>query len=275
MNNTNTTALRIGTQGWNYPAWVGPFYPSGTRRGDMLELYARAFDTVEVDATFYGTPPEKVVDGWRERVPDGFLFSLKVPQEITHARRLMDVAEPLHHFLGRIERLGDRLGALLVQLSPDFGPTAVHRDALAGFLALLPERFRWSVEFRDPRWLDAATLGRIGEHGVGLTLADGRWIRRDLVLDLVRSPTADFSYVRWMGPDRAITDYSRVQVERDGELARWAEALDGLAGRVRTVFGYFNNHWQGHSPASARALQRRMGQRPVEPEALRRQVELF
>lgn len=267
--------VRIGTQGWNYPAWVGPFYPPGTRRTGMLELYARAFDTVEVDATFYGIPPEKVVDGWRERVPEGFLFSLKVPQEITHARRLTDVAEPLARFLERVDRLGDRLGALLVQLSPDFAPTAVNREALAGFLGALPERYRWAIEFRDPHWLDGATLERLRARAVALAVADGRWIRRDVVLDLLLAPTAGFSYVRWMGPDRTITDYSTVQVEREEELEEWADALERLAGRVRTVFGYVNNHWQGHSPASARALQRRLGRDPVDPAALREQVELF
>ena len=266
--------ILIGTQGWNYPAWVGPFYPVGTRREDMLACYARAFPTVEVDSTFYAIPPEPVVAAWRERVDHGFVFSLKVPQEITHERRLRDAGDTLTRFLERVRLLDDRLGVLLIQLSPDFGPTAANREALAVFLATLPEE-RWAVEFRDPGWIRPAILDRLREHNVALAVADGRWIRRDVVLDALREPTADVAYVRWMGPDRRITDYDRIQVNRDDEMASWAAALAGLRNRVRTVFGYFNNHWQGHSPRSSRDFQRMCGQTPVEPEALREQVELF
>ena len=64
--------IRLGTQGWNYDAWVGPFYPTGTRPADYLTVYARAFDTVEVDSTFYAVPPTKTVRGWYDRTPAGF-----------------------------------------------------------------------------------------------------------------------------------------------------------------------------------------------------------
>jgi uncharacterized protein YecE (DUF72 family) len=95
------------------------------------------------------------------------------------------------------------------------------------------------------------------------------------MLELTQSPTTDFAYVRWMGPDRAIEDYSRVVVNREHEIAEWAVGIGALAERVSQVHGYFNNHFQGHSPASARALQRLVGQRPVEPAELAEQVELF
>src|SRR5688500_7978769 len=94
--------VRIGTQGWNYDAWVGPFYPEGSRAGDFLALYARAFNTVEVDSTFYAIPSEKVVHGWVERTPDDFVFALKLPQEITHERRLRDSKDLLAQFVERM-----------------------------------------------------------------------------------------------------------------------------------------------------------------------------
>src|SRR5438132_11231566 len=81
-------AIRIGTQGWNYDGWVGPFYPRGTRAADYLDLYARAFETVEIDSTFYAIPAENSIKSWRSRAPEGFTFSLKLPQEITHRHRL-------------------------------------------------------------------------------------------------------------------------------------------------------------------------------------------
>jgi len=93
--------IRIGTQGWNYDAWIGPFYPAGTRATDYLTIYARAFDTVEVDSTFYATPAVKTVRGWAQRTPDDFTFALKLPQEITHERRLRDVDELAAEFFDR------------------------------------------------------------------------------------------------------------------------------------------------------------------------------
>ena len=75
--------IRIGTQAWTYDAWIGPFYPEGTRAADLLSVYARAFETVEVDSTFYATPAASTVRGWAQRTPPNFRFSLKMPQEIT------------------------------------------------------------------------------------------------------------------------------------------------------------------------------------------------
>lgn len=265
----------VGTQGWNYSAWVGPFYPVGTRPGDMLRTYARAFPTVEVDSTFYAIPPEPVVAGWQERTPDDFVFSLKVPQEITHERRLVDAAGPLARFVDRVSVLGPRLGVLLLQMAPDWEPTPVNQDALRRFLPELPDGYRFAIEFRNPAWLEPAIVNRLRERDVAVALVDGRWVKRDMMLHMAEDPTADFAYVRWMGPDRSITDYSAVQVERAEDLALWSSSVRDLAGRVRTVYGYFNNHYQGHSPESARAFQRLLGQTPVSPETLREQMELL
>jgi uncharacterized protein YecE (DUF72 family) len=265
----------VGTQGWSYPAWVGPFYPPGTRTADMLRVYARGFRTVEVDATFYATPPEPVVRGWAARVPHGFSLSLKVPQEVTHERRLVDAQAPLDKFVERARLLGPNLGPLLLQTPPDWTPNAAARDVLAAFLTILSRDLKWAIEFREPGWLDDATVALLAEHGVALALTDGRWLKRERVLALAARPTADFAYVRWLGPDRRLTDYSRIQVNRDRDLALWAEALVALRRRVRTVYAYFNNHFEGHAPGSARAMQALLGETPVDPSGLRLQGELF
>lgn len=265
----------FGTQGWCYDSWVGPFYPPGTRGADMLTQYGRAFSTVEVDSTFYAIPATPVVEGWRARVPDGFKFALKVPQQVTHEKRLVEVSEVLGRFLARVSLLEDRLGPLLVQLSPAFKPTADSHHVLKEFVNALPDEYRWVVEFRDQRWIVPETLELLGLKGVALALVDGRWIRRRTTLELCLRPTAHFAYLRWMGPGRRYTDYSRVQDPARRELAMWTDALLALADRVDTVYGYVNNHFQGHAPHSARELQRIVGQEPVEPASLREQVELF
>jgi len=266
-------AVLLGTQGWNYSAWVGPFYPARTRPADYLQVYARAFRTVEVDSTFYAVPPEKTVRGWAERVPDGFVFALKMPREITHDRQLSGCADLVSAFVERVRLLGPKLGTVLIQLGPDFG--IEKREVLAAFVTLLPLDVRFAIEFRRPAWLEPGVLGLLRSHNVALALTDGPWVSRERMIALAASPTADFAYVRWVGPDRRIEEFSRVVVDRQHELGMWAIALAALAARVTAVHGYFNNHFQGHSPASVRAMQTLLGQQPVAPSALADQTELF
>ena len=264
--------LRIGTQGWNYDAWVGPFYPEGTRPVDFLRVYARAFDTVEVDSTFYAIPAPRTLRDWAERVPDEFQFALKMPQEITHESRLRNVAPALDQFFERARELGPKLGPVLVQLGPDFAPNEL--PALATFLPLLPRDVKVAVEFRQRGWIHDGVIALLAEHNVALALTDARWIPRKTMLALAERPTADFTYIRWMGPDREIVDYSRVQVDRSREIESWARILPSIAARV-AVYGYFNNHFAGHSPASARDLQTRLGLDVVDPSQLGEQLSLF
>ncbi len=265
--------ILVGTQGWNYQAWVGPFFPEGTRQEDYLRVYARAFPTVEVDSTFYGIPAEKVVRGWAARVPESFRFSLKIPQEITHVRRFIDAGDVLREFCGVARALGPKLGVVLIQCGPDLGPE--HRPAVERFLPLLPSDLRFAIEFRRFGWLTRDVLRMLAEYRVALTLVEGRWISRPRMLRLAEEPTADHAYVRFMGPDRSIEDYSRVQVDRSHELGEWAPAIAGLAARVRAVHVYVNNHFEGHSPSTARRLQALLGQPVVEPAQLAEQTELF
>jgi len=265
--------ILLGTQGWNYDSWVGSFYPKGTRPANFLPVYSRAFRTVEVDSTFYGVPPGRTVEAWARRVPEGFVFALKLPQEITHTRRLEDSGRLVGFFVSRIRLLGSRLGPVLVQLGPDFGPE--RRPSLERFLPLLPADVRFAIEFRQPGWLSPSLLSLLADHGVALALTDGRWVPRETMLALADSPTADHAYVRLMGPDRKIGEFSRVVVDRAHDIAEWAGRLAAIASRVSTVYGYFNNHFEGHSPASARALQRLLGQQPVPPDQLAEQPELF
>jgi uncharacterized protein YecE (DUF72 family) len=264
--------VRIGTQGWNYDAWVGPFYPDGTRPADFLRTYARAFDTVEVDSTFYATPAVRTLRDWADRVPAGFQFALKLPQEITHERGLRNAVSETELFFDRVRELGDKLGPVLVQLGPDFGPSEL--PALAGFLPKLPRDLLVAVEFRQRGWINDGILALLAEHHVALALTDARWLPRKAMLALTDRPTANFAYLRWMGPDREIVDYSRVQVDRSAEIDAWARVLPVLS-RAVTVYGYFNNHFAGHSPASARQMQRHLGLPVVEPAQLGEQLSLF
>lgn len=277
---SSPATVRLGTQGWNYAAWVGPFYPTGTRAAEFLATYARAFPTVEVDSTFYAVPAEGVVRGWAERTPPGFRFALKLPQVITHEHRLRGADGVLEAFFDRARLLGPKLGPVLVQLGPDFGPDEL--PALVRFLPKLPVDVQVAVEFRQRGWLSEGVLNLLADHGVAPALSDGKWVPRRWMLSLAdrfaARPPAPFAYVRWMGPNRDLVDYSRIQVDRSRELEAWGRAVTAMAAAasgVREVWGYVNNHFAGHSPQSVRDLQRLLGQRPVAPDELGDQLSLL
>lgn len=265
--------IRLGTQGWNYDAWVGPFYPDGTRPVDFLSVYSRAFDTVEVDSTFYAIPPSRTIRGWAQRTPPQFTFSLKLPQEITHERRFRGAEDVAKEFFDRARELGDKLGPILIQLGADFKEREL--PALAQFLPTLPQDIAFAIEFRDRSWIHDGIVALLAEHNVALALTDARWIPRAKMLELAERPTADFAYIRWMGADRDIVDYSRIQIDRSRELERWTGVISQLASRGRTVYGYVNNHFAGHSPSSVRDLQRLLHIEPVDPGQLGEQMTLF
>jgi len=267
------TTVNIGTQGWNYDAWVGPFFPVNTRAPDFLSVYSRAFSTVEVDSTFYGVPAATTFQSWFDRTPADFVFSLKFPQEVTHEQRLRDTSGVSEAFYERARLLGTKLGPILVQLGPSFDPGEL--PALVDFIGKIPDDLRVAVEFRHRGWLTEGVVAFLRDRGIALALVEGRWIPRRLMLALAARPTADFAYIRWMGPNRDLIDYSRVQVDRTREVEAWTRAMLEMRGGVTDIFGYVANTFSGHSPATARDLQRRMGQRPVDPDLLGDQLSLF
>lgn len=265
--------LHIGTQGWNYSAWLGGFYPDGTRAVDFLPVYARAFNTVEVDSTFYAVPPASTIRGWYDRTPDDFVLALKFPQTVTHEARLRDVDGTTETFFERVRELGDKMGPVLVQLGPDFGPEEL--PALVDFVPRLPRDVRVAIEFRQRGWLTAGVLAFLRSYGVAVALVDGSWIPRRWMLELLARPTAAFHYVRWMGPNRNLVDHSRIQVDRTPELSKWVVAMDGIPDSVTDVYGYTSNFFAGHAPRSARDVQDMLGLESVDPEMLGEQMRLF
>src|ERR671921_496285 len=253
--------VQVGCQGWNYEDWVTPpaaarpvFYPRGTRAEHMLDAYARAFDTVEVDSTFYAAPSDSTYETWARRVPEGFTFALKLPQKITHEESLRGRAATaaLAEFCRGARRLKEKLAAVLVQLPPQFEATRDNLRALSDFIPLLPEDIRFAVEFRDPFWFEEELLVPLSlRRNVSLALVEGPWVTRERVWRAAASllDTSDFTYVRWMG-ERDITRFDEVVRERDLTLSKWAAAVERLGRRGSEVFAYFSNFYEGHAPAS-------------------------
>lgn len=262
-------SIRVGTQGWSYDGWSGRFYPPDTRAADRLAMYARAFDTVEVDSTFYALPPVERYESWRERTPEGFIFSLKMPGEVTHELGLRDPRLALR-FCEAARVLGPKLGPVLIQLPPRHGPAAF--DTTAAFLHALPDDLRFAVEFRDRAWLVPETVAMLPGN-VALALSVGPWLEDEAARSLARTVAGRLLYLRWLGAGYRTPPTRDAAAARDTEVRAWGDLLPRL--EVEEVYAYFNNDYQGHSPASARLLQRTLGQDTVSPSELSPQQELF
>lgn len=242
-----TGRLRLGTQGFAFDDWVGPFYPPETRRAAYLERYAEHFDTVEIDSTFYGTPRPAVVRGWRDRTPVGFAFAAKFPRAITHDKKLEGAEAEAAEFVNVMHALGNKLAVLTLQFAYDFGPE--NRERLEAFLDELPAETRYAVEIRNQRWLTKDFVDGLSARGVALVLQDLHYMPR---LDW---RTAGFTVIRWLGRRSDIEQFDRLQIDRTQELQVWASRVREFLDAGLDVFGYFNNHYAGHSPASVRLFR--------------------
>ena len=253
-------SMRLGTMGFSYKDWVGPFYPAGTAARSYLAEYARVFDTVELDTTFYASPPPSSVAHWGAVTPPGFLFTAKAPRSITHGEGLAGAGDALNAFLRAMAPLEEKLGPLLIQLPPQYH--ADRLDDLKRFLPLLPAEFRFAIEFRHRSWLDEEVFDLLRRQNIALVSDDLFYMPRRL------NVTADWIYIRWLGRRADVTKFDRVTVDRSGELEWWATALDGLPPEVGAAYGYFNNHFAGHSPASVNHFRRLLGLPAGEPQQL-------
>lgn len=274
--------IHVGCQGWNYDDWVtGPagsdrvFYPRGTRAAGMLEVYARAFETVEVDSTFYAIPAAQTIDGWAKRTPPKFSFSLKLPQEITHERALRGGSiVVLEAFCERVQLLGDKLAVILMQMPPHFDASPDNTRALKEFLSRLPREMRFSIEFRSRDWMTEDTTEMLRKYNVALALVEGQWIPRSMMFESALVPTADFAYVRWMG-ERDLTSFAFIQRPQDTNLQLWSEAIAETLAQTSQVYAYFSNFYEGHAPASANKLKQLFGQTIIEAASFEDQPSLF
>ena len=269
-------ALRLGTSSFSSKDWVGPFYPARTPPAAFLSHYARHFDTVEVDATYYAIPKPSVVDGWGTKTPDGFLLCAKFPRSIVHAgkgaapdaRHILDpdaTYEDRDRFLDTMSRLGPKLGPLLIQFPyfnrkafPSAGPFL---DRLDAFLRDLPrEPFRYAVEIRNKAWLKAPFVEMVRSHGVSLTLVDHGWMPHgadiDERFDVI---TGDDIYIRLLGDRKAIesitTTWEKEVVTHDASMLRWAKLIAKYIDQGVRVLVFVNNHYAGHAPATVQRLR--------------------
>jgi uncharacterized protein YecE (DUF72 family) len=227
-----------GTSGFSYPAWRGRFYPQDLPAAKMLQYYAQALGTVEINNTFYRQPTAALLEAWAAETPPPFRFALKAPQRITHQLRLKDASEPALAFCNVARRLGRRLGPLLFQLPPYLRFDAAR---LRDFLAVLPAGLEYAVEFRSDGWLNDETYGLLAARRVALCVADSEALATPLVA------TASFGYLRLRREDYG-----------DGDVDAWAERICATRGWKR-AYVYFKHEDGARGTALARALMERLG----------------
>jgi uncharacterized protein YecE (DUF72 family) len=234
--------VRIGTSGFHYRHWKGIFYPDNLPSKGWLAYYARQFDTVELNNTFYRLPPAESFDQWKLQAPRKFDFAVKFSRYGSHVMRLKNAEDVIRRFYERAQRLREHLGPILVQLPPNWN---VNARRLSEFLDAAPSSQRWAVEFRDSRWLNQEVFAVLRSHKAALCI-------HDKIVDHPREITADWTYIRFHG-GQYDGNYS------DAELTAYSGEINGYLRSGFAVYVYFNNDWHGYALRNAATLRALLG----------------
>jgi uncharacterized protein YecE (DUF72 family) len=252
-------SLYLGTSSWSSDDWRGTIYPIDAKPSDYLTYYARKLAAVEIDMTFYRIPTPAMIHAWNQRTPAGFRFAAKIPQVITHEKVLRDCQNELQQFTEVMRLLGDKLGPLLFQFpyfsKRHFAKAQAFLDRLEPVLDQLPDGFQFAVEIRNRWWITDRLLDLLRAHGVAFALTDHPWMPP--IQELLRQHevvTADFAYIRWLGDRQAMEamtqKWDRLVIDRTQDTRTWVRVVRQLLSRDLTVYGFYNNHYAGHSPGS-------------------------
>jgi uncharacterized protein YecE (DUF72 family) len=238
-------SIHIGTSGWQYDHWKGPFYPEGLSNRDLLPYYAERFHTVEINNSFYRLPEAKTFKAWHDATPAGFIFTVKASRYITHMKKLKDPKQPTSTLLERAGTLGEMLGPILFQLPPRWH---FNLGRLESFLESLPRDNRYAFEFRDPTWFDSRTYQALEAQGAAFCIYElaGRLSPKEV--------TAGFVYIRLHGPKGAYQGQYDTSV-----LSGWAGAISTWVRQGKEVFCYFDNDEAGYAAQDALRLQEMVG----------------
>src|SRR5581483_283095 len=209
------TEWRLGTVGFGYADWQGVFYPPGRKPEDYLEFYARHFNSVELDTTFYAIPERPRVEQWREKVPADFRFSLKCPRQITHEGSIDRNIPLMNEFLNSARHFEGKLGVILLQFPPSFGKD--HLGRLRVFLKEMPQDVRLGIEFRDRDWFTSETYELLSEHRAALVAGDYVAPPRPITV------TTDFLYIRWIGEHQRFAKLNCEQIDLTDRLLWWRD----------------------------------------------------
>jgi uncharacterized protein YecE (DUF72 family) len=246
----------VGTSGWTYDSWRGPFYPKDLPRHAWLPWYGTQFATTEINFSFYRTPSLEAVRGWRKRTPREFMFAWKASKFITHWKRLNSATcgNSIELMMTRLRVLGPKLGPVLFQLPGNF---ACDPGRLKAFLRLLPRRHRYAFEFRHPSWYEKSALKVLRGHDASLCVSDHHQAPAPWIA------TAGHVYVRGHGPGGRYKDNYP-----DQTLKMWAQNIHKWTGQGKTVYVYFDNDQKSAAPRDAHRLSALLATRVMRGAAV-------
>lgn len=259
--------IRVGTCGWSYKEWVGVLYPKGLPAAQWLSFYAERYPVIEVDSTYYRTPSLKMVEGWRDRTPDTFGFSLKVPRSITHEKVLLDCEAERDAFLKAVRLLEGRLLCCVLQFGyfnkTAFSDLGAFLERLDPFLADWPDDVPLAVEVRNKTWMTPELADCLRSHRTVWVLPDQAWMPPPLgVVKRLDPVTGPVAYVRLLGDreevDKRTAVLDHIVVDRGEQVRADAEAIRLLSERV-PVLVFVNNHFAGYAPETIRHLEQALG----------------
>jgi uncharacterized protein YecE (DUF72 family) len=263
--------IRLGTSSFSEKSWIGPFYANDTEPRDMLAAYARRFDTVEIDATYYRMPTASMCAKWAAVTPDSFGFALKTPKRITADKALEGCEADWAEFMKAVDPLGSKLRFLLLQFGyfnrQSACPTSdVFLARLGRFLRSVGNRERLVVEIRNPKWISDDLLGLLREHKVHFAITEQEWMPRPAALWRqwgAKLLTGGTAYVRFLGERKridALTEtWDKIVIDRGTEMGETIPVLRDFLAQGIPVWAYFNNHYAGHAPASVEILKKELG----------------
>ena len=265
-------SAQLGTSGWSYKDWVGPFYAEGTRASEMLAQYCRHFGVVELDSSFYGVPRPETVERWRKLMPPGFVMCPKLWQEITHNKFLVDCDAELGEYLESLTLLREHLGPIVIQF-PYFRKASgidigAFEARLGPFLSSMRERFdgRLAVEVRNKTYLRASLFALLADHGAALIATDHSYMPApaEFLERVDEWPDPGFAFLRLlgdrMGIERVTKTWEREVIDQSWRLSIWAEWIRAMQQRG-DVYAFVNNHYAGHAPATVARLQAELATR--------------
>jgi len=234
--------ILIGTSGWHYDSWRGPFFPQGLPLKAQLQFYASQFPTAELNGVFYRTPTPETVKSWRDQTGKDFVFAWKASKFITHWKRLSDNSvNSLELLENRLSFLGGKVGPILFQLPPNFKADG---DRLGKFFKMLPRKRRYSFEFRDRSWYTPKILRMLSEENISLCLSD----HHDAPSPWKR--TADFVYIRGHGPGGRYKGHYPTRALED-----WTKRIRSWRKQGSDVYVYFDDDQKSAAPADALKLR--------------------
>ncbi|MCK4480601.1 MAG: DUF72 domain-containing protein [Candidatus Lokiarchaeota archaeon] len=247
--------ITIGTAGFSYKDWVGPFYPKKLQRSRHLEFFSNYFPIVEINSTFYNIPSEDMVINWNNRVPEEFRFIVKLWQKITHELKSSEIDNRILEFFSRVRPLKEKIFGILLQFPPWFNYSEKHLKQLNYLIEAIPSEYNCIIELRDNSWFNPEIISNFIE---GKNIILGTTYMPGIIP--YYKPNQNYYYIRLIG-DRELTVFNRIQRSQKETMKNLFKNVQNLLKKpdIYEIFIIVNNHFQGHAPESVNIIKQKFG----------------